>query len=176
MEINGQIEFSTGPFQSGVPSPYGSSFTQVVPYANLLNLRLRGLESVLTFKPWAGSSLELNHTYEDVYSDNPNPSVDNVTPWNKVNLIARSELYFGFNASAQVGWAGGHYNYLADSQSSSWIPDQAVVNLRVGYKPTQDVELYVLGQNLAAEYRRESADGTAIPQLYACGASLAFGK
>ena len=176
MEVNGQIEINATQSFGPVLLPSGLALLEPVPYANALNLVLRGVESVLTFRPWAGSSLQLNHTYEDVHSDHSSLAINGTTPWNKLNLIAQTELYWGFNVGAQIGWVGGHYSYLADRESDLWIPDQAVVNLRLGYKPTKDLELYAVASSLAQEYRTESPDGTAIPQMYTGGLTLSFGN
>lgn len=176
MELNGQIEIDAALPFGPVMLPSGPALLEPVPYVNALNMVLRGLETVLTFRPLPGSSLQLNHTYEDVHSDGPNPATNGTTPWNIVNLIAQTELAWGFNVGAQLGWVGGHYSYLADRAVDLWIPDQATVNLRIGYKPDKDLELYAVASSLAQEYRTESPDGTAIPQMYTGGLSLSFGN
>ena len=140
---------------------------------------LRGVETVLTFKPMAGTTFQLNHTYEDVRFNSANgprdPFLYETTPWNKVNLLGQTQLPWGFNAGANLGWVGGHYANSSSRGSALWIEDQAAVDLRLGYKPNKNVELYVVGQNLDHAYRTEAADGTAQPQIYYGGLNLAWG-
>jgi iron complex outermembrane receptor protein len=191
MELNGQIGFQAGPppspgfgpFTGFAPLPNGqqAAFTTnaYVQYANNSSALLRGVESVLTFKPMAGTQFQLNHTYEDVRFHSANGPRDaflyETTPWNKVNLLGQSQLPWGFNASADLGWVGGHYANSSTTIGHQWIDDQAVVDLRLGYKPTKDLEIYGLGQNLDHAYRTEAADGTAQAQTWYAGLNLAWG-
>jgi hypothetical protein len=184
MELSGLMELNTSTNNFNVTLVQGSPVLAVqVPYGNDVFARLRGLETVLTLKPIAGTSIQVNHTYEDVYSDPSSASlasttvnVAGVTPWNKLNLIARTELLWGFNASAQLGWEGSHYSYMGSRGGSLWIPDQAIVNVKIGFKPTKDVELYVVGSDLQHETTTEGADGVGIAQMYSGGLSVAFGN
>lgn len=179
MEVAGQIQFSQGSsIVNGTPSITGGGMSVVVPvsYVNEQNLVLRGIETVLTFKPVAGTTVQVNHTYEDVYSDVREPATDRVTPWNKVNLIASTELPFGINVASTVGWEGEHTNYLSSRFIGVlMVPDQAKVDLRLGWKPNKDLELYAVGANLDHAFRTEGEDGTVQPQMYWGGVNLSFG-
>ena len=146
---------------------------------NTSYILMRGVETVLTFKPMAGTTLQVNHTYEDVQFSSLNGAQDQslyrTTPWNKVNLLGQTQLPWGFNAGANLGWVGGHYAEQASRGSSLWIDDQATVDLRLGYKPTKNLEIYGVGQNLDHALRTEAADGTAQAQTWYAGVNLAFG-
>jgi outer membrane cobalamin receptor len=191
MEIENQVEFQSGlpPINEGVfgyfaPTANGQ-FAVFGPgsiyawYMNSSFIVARGVETVLTYKPVAGTTLQLNHTYEDVQFDSAfgqhDPFLYHTTPWNKVNLLGQTKLPWGFNVGANVGWVGGHYSEEASRGSTLWIDDQATVDLRLGYKPTKDLEIYGVGQNLDHAYRTEAADGTAQAQTWYAGLNLAFG-
>jgi outer membrane receptor protein involved in Fe transport len=174
MEVGGQIEFNQGAAVVSGSPPGSMSVEQPVQYINEQNLVMRGLETALTFKPRLGTTIQVNHTYEDVYSDVGDPATDRITPWNKVNLIANTTLPFGFNAGTNVGWQGEHQNYLGSRfQGSVHIPDQAKVDVRLGWRH-QDLELYAVGANLDHAFRTEGSDGTTQPQMYWGGVNLAF--
>jgi len=190
MEVNGLIEFSLAtPPVFGVFAPIGNGQYALAGgqpglsypyYANQSSVVARGTETVLTFKPRVGTTLQVNHTYEDVQYQNPtynnqDPFLSYTTPWNKVNLLAQSDLIWGFNAAANVGWVGGHNSYMASRGSLIWIPDQATVDLRLGYKPTKDLEVYAVAQSIGQELQTQTADGTAVPQSYFGGVSYNFG-
>jgi iron complex outermembrane receptor protein len=191
MDLNGEVGFLAGP----PPIPGGGPFTGFAPiangqqaafttnsyvqYANTASVVLRGVETVLTFKPMAGTLVQVNHTYEDVRFNSANgahdPFLYETTPWNKVDLLGQTQLPWGFNAGADLGWVGGHYANSSSRGNALWIDDQDAVDLRLGYKPTKNLELYVVGQNLDHAYRTEAADGTAQPQIYYGGMNLAWG-
>jgi iron complex outermembrane receptor protein len=190
MEIEGHIglEGRPAPVVINMPfplpfAPLGGGKYALVPsyveYANSTSLVLRGVETVLTFKPLKGSTIQVNHTYEDVYFQNPenphNPFIEYTTPWNKVNLIAQSELPWGLNAAVGVNWVGRHISYLASQGIKGWVEDQAKVDLRLGWKPLPDVELFAAGINLDHENRTEGFDGTSQAQLYYGGVNVAWG-
>lgn len=164
----------------GAPDAHTGQYTNYYfTYLNHATVIMRGLETVLTFKPRAGTTLQLNHTYEEVTYSVPggykSPFLETTTPWNKVNLLAQSELPWGFNAGAQVGWVGGHDNYQASRGTNIWIEDQATLDLRLGYRPLPALELFAVAENLDHALRTEGGDGTAVPQQYYAGLNLAFG-
>lgn len=156
--------------------PFAGTYVQ---YRNAVSLVLKGAETVLTFKPMVGTTVQLNHTYEDVYYQNPfdenDPFTKDVTPWNKANVLVATELPLGFNASGQLGWVGKHVTNLASRTRRGWIEDQGKLDLRLGYKPTPDLEIFAVGLNLAHAYRTEGLDDTAVPQVYYGGLNLAWG-
>jgi iron complex outermembrane receptor protein len=159
----------------GLPQGQAGVTQESFQYANVLNAVLTGAETVLTYKPVDGTTLQFNHTYENVWTTTSDPDTDGTTPWNKMNLLGNTRLPYGFDVSAELGWVGGHNSYLVSSGESLWIPDQATLNLRLGYKPHKDVEVYLVGANLDHAYRVESADGTSQPRMYWAGVNLAFG-
>jgi hypothetical protein len=192
MDIENQVEFQSGlppislgggaylvPIANGQFAYYQAGASTYAWYMNASSIVLRGVETVLTYKPVAGTTLQLNHTYEDVQFDSAfgqhDPFLYHTTPWNKVNLLGQTQLPWGFNAAANVGWVGGHYSEEASRNGTLWIDDQATVDLRLGYKPTKDLEIYGVGQNLDHAYRTEAADGTAQAQTWYAGLNLAFG-
>lgn len=189
MEIDGIINFQTdqAPIATMLPFRFApltngsyAGAVQYVYYDNTTSAVLRGVETVLTFKPVNGTTLQVNHTYEDVYFNNPKDAVDpfewNVTPWNKVNVLASTELPWGFNASGQLGWVGKHVSYLGSRTRQGWIEDQGKLDLRLGYKPTKDVELYATALNLGHALRTEGLDGTAAAQTYFGGVNVRWGN
>ena len=181
MEIAGQPSIrATNAPNEFIPGQYSAPWAYVyvgspLATANTFNIVLRGTETVLTYKPRLGTTLQLNHTYEDQYTDNSDPTRDFITPWNKVNFLANSELLWGFNAGARVGWVGRHRAYIGSRFASAWIEDQAKVDLRLGYKPAKDIEVYVMGVNLDHAIRTENVDGATQPQMYFGGVNLAWG-
>jgi hypothetical protein len=136
---------------------------------------LRGTETSLTYKPVLGTTLRVNHTYEDQYADRADSTRDYITPWNKVNASVQSELPFGFNAGVQFGWIGKHRSFIGSRFAGGWIEDQAKLDLRLGYKPHKDVEIYAVGANMAHAQRTESVDGATQPQMDWGGLNLAWG-
>ena len=182
MDAEGLIYFNTlysypgFGFPAFVMTPSGLALgANVVQYDNLLSAVMRGTETVLTFKPVEGTTLTLNHTYEDVTTSQPDIQTAYTTPWNKVNLTGHTVLPWGFNAAAQVNWTGQHWVYGASAGNHQFIPDQSVVNLRLGYKPVKDLELYAVADNLDHAFRTEGADGSTQPQMYWAGLNLSFG-
>jgi iron complex outermembrane receptor protein len=188
MDVENQVEFQSSPPPIvGTFAPIANNQVAIffpgavyAFYQNGASIVLRGLETVLTYKPVAGTTVQVNHTYEDVQftSSVGGPHDEflyHTTPWNKVNLLGQTQLPWGFNAGANVGWVGGHYAEQASRGSSLWIDDQATVDLRLGYKPTKNLEIYGVGQNLDHAYRTEAADGTAQAQTWYAGLNLAFG-
>jgi iron complex outermembrane receptor protein len=176
MEINGYPEFTQGstidfPFPTYIPGKVGT----VSYYENTDNLVMRGTETTLTFKPAVGSQIQINHTYEDVRADRYTQQYYYTTPWNMVNLLGSTELPFGFNVSGGISWQGQHNAYLGSKETSEFIPDQAKVDLRLGWHPAKDVEIYALGQNLDHAFRTESPDGLTVDQSYSGGVNIAFG-
>lgn len=167
-EENFAIPGSFAPFYLGKE-------VSVLRYRNSFNMVLRGAETVLTFKPVLGTTIQLNHTYENVYTDRPSTRYDQCTPWNTVNLVASSELPWGLNAGINVGWQGQHFVRLTSRASSLLVPDQAKVDLRLGYKPLPGVEIYAAGLNLDHQIRTESGDGLAVPQTYMGGINVSWG-
>jgi outer membrane cobalamin receptor len=179
MEGEGLIYFNT--LYSGFPTlvfgpngPLGAA--NVVQYSNLLSAVARGTETVLTYKPTAGTSLTLNHTYEDVSTSSPDIQTAYTTPWNIVNLTGQSQLPWGINVAAQLNWTGQHWVYGASAGNHQFVEDQAVVNLRLGYKVSSDLEVYGVGENLDHAFRTEGADGTTQPQMYWAGLNYSFGN
>lgn len=178
MEIAGYPDFvSGGTFNipvSFVPFLLGKSGTYST-IANANSLVLRGVESTVTWKPALGTRVQLNHTYEDVATANPTARYAYTTPWNKVNLFGNFDLPWGFNAGGGIAWAGQHNAYLASKGVTLAVPDQAKVDLRLGYHPVKDVELYAAGVNLDHQFRTESPDSLAVTQAYYGGVNVSFG-
>ena len=176
MEIGGYPDFvsegsvniagsGSDPFKTGTLSDY----------QNVYDLVMRGTETALTFKPTLGTTIQVNHTYEDVQTNKISPSYAYTTPWNVVNLTVSTDLPWGFNLGGGVNWQGQHNAYLASRQSTLAIPDQAAVDLRMGYRPIKDVELYAVGLNLDHAYRTESPDGLTQDQSYVGGVNISWG-
>jgi outer membrane receptor protein involved in Fe transport len=123
----------------------------------------------------AGTSLSLSHTYEDVMTSRPDIQTDGTTPWNKLNLLAQTELPWGFNVAGQLNWTGEHWVYRASNGVKELHTDQSVINLRLGYRPNADLELYAVADNVDHAYRSEGADGATQAQVYWAGATYSFG-
>jgi outer membrane receptor for ferrienterochelin and colicin len=177
MEIEGYPEFAQGPtisFPFTPPSTPGK-VGSVSYYENTDNLVMRGTETTLTFKPTLGTQIQLNHTYEDVQAANYTQEYYYTTPWNMVNLMGSTDLPFGFNFSGGLSWQGQHYVDLQSKESTIFVPDQAKVDLRLGWSPVKDVEIYALGANLDHAFRTESPDGLTVDQSYSGGINIAFG-
>jgi len=178
MDIAGYPEFNT--LNTVVTTPDGINYnvTQNLDYVNNYSIVARGVETALTFKPILGTKIEINHTYEDVNDNDKlggNQRYFYTTPWNIVNGIINTELLWGFNAGLNINWTGQHFAYLSSRGTSVFVPDQARLDLRLGYTLFKGAEIYVLGQNMLQEYRVESSDGTAVPQAYYAGLNLAWG-
>ena len=178
MEIQGLPEFVT----EGQESYAGSFFPFVLPkqveilrYRNRYNMVVRGVESVVTLRPLAGATLQLNHTYTDVYSNLPSSRYDQTTPYNTVNALGMAQLPWGLSVGARLGWQSEHNVNLASRGTKLRVPDQAKVDLRLGWRPIKELEAYVAALNLAHAYRTEAPDGMAVAQAYMAGLSLAWG-
>ena len=117
---------------------------------------MRGTETTLTFKPTLGTQIQLNHTYEDVQAANYTQEYYYTTPWNMVNLMkARPTCPL---ASISRAGSAGRVSTMSDLQSKKaviFVPDQAKVDLRLGWRPVKDVEIYALGANLDHAFRTE---------------------
>jgi iron complex outermembrane receptor protein len=192
MEIDGMPNYD--PTAPPISTPFGDfapigngKFAYVnvagIPYLTEFNdtsFVLRGTETVLTYKLRGGSTVQVNHTYEDVYYSSPrhpqNKMLDYATPWNKVNILAQSDLIWGFNAATQIAWVGQHMGVTNSLGKAGFIPDQAKVDLRLGYKPRKDLEIYVTALNVDHAFRTEAFDGTAQPQSYYGGLNLRWGN
>lgn len=176
MEINGYPEFTDlGTFSFTFPTYVPEKVGYVTYYKNAYDMVARGLETTLVYRPSVGRSLQLNHTYEDVRINVPTTRYSYTTPWNKVNLIASSDLIWGFHVATNIGWQGQHYSSLPSKGLTIFIPDQAKVDARIGYSPHKDVEIYALGTNLDHAIRTESPDGFTSTQSFAGGVNIAFG-
>jgi iron complex outermembrane receptor protein len=176
MEISGYPEFIAGPavnfpFPVFIPGKTGT----LSYYRNTYDMVLRGAETTLTWKPAVGSRVQLNHTYEDVAINVPSRRYQYATPWNKVNLFGSTELPWHFNLSGGISWSGEHIAYLASKAASLAVPDQAKVDLRLGYHPHKDVEIYAQGLNLDHQFRTEAPDGITATQTYAGGVDISWG-
>ena len=176
MEIAGYTNFAFGgiinfPFPTYIPGKAGT-LSQI---RNRFDMVLRGTETTLTWKPALGVHLQLNHTYEDVALNFPSPLFSYTTPWNKVNFFGSVDLPWHFNLGGGINWAGQHNAYLASKQALLAVPDQAKIDLHLGFRPHKDVELYVQGLNLDHQFRTESPDGLTATQSYQGGVNVSWG-
>ena len=147
MEIGGYPDFvSEGSVNISGPGPSDPFKTGTLSdYQNVYDLVMRGTETALTFKPTLGTVIQVNHTYEDVQTNKNFAVLCLHHPLERGESDPVHGSALGFNLGGGINWQGQHNVYLASRQSTLAIPDQAAVDLRVGYRPIKDVELYATG-------------------------------
>jgi iron complex outermembrane receptor protein len=102
--------------------------------------------------------------------------IENSTPYNKVNvgLIGRA---FGLTGGLNAAYVSAHWGVqdsLDATRKRLWIQDGLRLDVRLGWKPVESLELFAAGQNVNKGFAQEANDGLETPQSWYGGVGLQF--
>jgi iron complex outermembrane receptor protein len=150
------------------PAVYG------LTYDNTNTVQLRGMEASVKWRFQPGRSVYANYTRETVTDQDGHDLYIDTTPKNKFNTGFDLALPERLRFSANAGYKDA---YLADSNTGTAqdvIPAYWRLDVRVGWKPCDRLELFVSGQNLLYAAHREYIDGLEVPRTIQGGATLRY--
>lgn len=134
----------------------------------------RGAEAKLTYRIGPARSVYVNYTYEYITDRLGDARITQSTPRNKVNFGGMASLGQGFSGAVNVGYKSRYVISSADVFASVEVPPYWRLDARVSYKPSQHLEFFIAGKNLADPRHVEFQDSLEVARTYYGGMMLEF--
>lgn len=163
-------DLSASYFKDAASSP------RVLSFNNRNGAVGRGAEGKITYVVSPGASLHANYTHEYIADRIGDVVMSQATPRHKFNVGGRTPLGRGFFLSLQAGYKDSYVTSPANRSTVQAFPAYWRADAKLAYRPTEDVELFVCGQNLLRPTHREfiDFDDLEVPRTFSGGASWRF--
>jgi len=156
-----------------------------VQFSNQGDVRTRGIEVELNFTPFDWWKLRTAYTFLNIDQDVTSPAVTfqtsqekDVNPEHQFTLQSFFDLPLGFEFDASLYYIDGLEDVTPTGQPDN-VEQYVRLDLRLGYKPVEWLELALIGQNLIDRRHYESSDftlgqSTQVPRSVLGKATLRF--
>ncbi|TAK08680.1 MAG: TonB-dependent receptor, partial [Candidatus Manganitrophaceae bacterium] len=164
--------------QQGSFFPFPSPF--IFSFDNSREATAKGAEAKLTYRFAPARSVYVNYTYETIddegstFTEADRVLIEETTPKHKVNAGGMFRIVRGLSATLNAGYKS---TYLITNSRQSEIlkvPPYWRVDTRLAYNPVKDLEIFVVGRNLASPNHREFPDFLETPKSYYAGLSVIY--
>jgi iron complex outermembrane receptor protein len=154
-----------------------------VRFANQGDVTTRGVEIEVNFTPFEWWKVRTSYTFLNIDQDVSSMSVltsreKNVNPEHQFNIQSFFDLPLGFEFDASLYYVDGLSDVTPTGETDN-VEQYVRLDLRLGYKPTDWLELALIGQNLIDRRHFEQADftlgqSTQVPRSVLGKATLRF--
>jgi len=150
------------------------AFHESILFQERNNAIARGIEAKALYRIGPGRSVYVNYTFERITDEAGDVTVTDGTPRHKLNLGGIANLGYGFSLSANAGFKSRYTASLVSLPETASIGSYWRLDTRLAYRPRSNVEMFVVGQNLAQARHAEFADGLEAPRSVFAGVQLTF--